>query len=335
MLAAEIKRRALQLGYLACGIIPANSFDAYTADLDIRMESFPESSALYESFYDFTQQAEQAKSIIVCTRRYNNYKLPESLDGLIGKLYLFHCKVPYAQAYRETLEFEAYLSTLGLQLLPGNVPVRLAAAYAGLGKFGYNNFIYDPDHGSYIWIDAWIVGQELEYDTLQERALLPACGDTCRKCIQACPTNALSNSLLMDRGKCLTHLLTHVQDVPDEDTMSQMGLWLYGCDRCQDVCPMNQGKFVEREEFPLLAEYETCLNLERILEMDEDTYQNIIRPRFHYSGKSSLWRWKCNALRHMINTGDERYHARIRACRTHVDPRVRKVAEWGCNKLEL
>jgi len=335
MRVAEIKRKALELGYLACGIIPANTFDAYTQDLNERVESFPESKALYESFYDFVHPPEGAKSIIVCTRRYNDYKLPESLDGLIGKLYLFHYMLPYSAAHRAATEFEAYLKLHGIRTLTYDAPARLAAVKAGLGTYGYNNFFYDSKHGSYVWIDTWVVDHELEYDVVQEKALLSACNEACLQCVKACPTNALEKPLSMNRGRCLTHLLTHAADTLDEESREQMGTWLYGCDICQDVCPVNQNKFVDTEPFPLLAEYADYLTPERILEMDEETFDNVIRPRFFAAGVGSLWMWKCNVLRSLVNTGNERYYELIQKYATHPDARVQEIAQWGCCKLGI
>jgi len=335
MLAVQIKRKALELGYLACGIIPANAFDAYVQDLDERVESFPESKALYDPFYDFAHPPEDAKSIIVCTRRYNDYKLPKELDGLIGKLYLFHCMLPYSAAHRAAAEFEAYLTFHGIRTLTYDTPVRMAAVYAGLGTYGYNNFFYDPKHGSYVWIDTWVADQELEYDTVQEKTVLSACSETCLRCVKACPTNALTKPLLMNRGRCLTHLLTHAADTLDAETREQMGLWLYGCDICQDICPVNKDKFVEAEPFPLLAEYADYLTPERILEMDEETFDNLLRPRFFAAGVGSLWMWKCNVLRSLANAGDEQYYDLIRKCTTHPDTRIQEIAQWGCDKLGI
>ena len=335
MSTTEIKQKALDLGYLACGILLVHTFEAYTQDLDERVESFPESKALYDPFYAFAQPPEGAKSIIVCTRRYNNYKLPENLDGLIGKLYLFHCMLPYSNAHRAAAEFEAYLQFRGIRTLSYDAPVRMAAVKAGLGTYGYNNFFYDPKHGSYVWIDTWVVDQALECDPMQEKALLSACSESCLRCVKACPTNALEKPLSMNRGKCLTHLLTHAEDTLDPETREQTGAWIYGCDICQDVCPVNKGKFADTEPFPLLAEYTEYLTPERILEMDEETFDNVLRPRFFAAGTGSLWLWKCNVLRSLINTGDARYYTLIRAYATHPDTRVQEIARWGCDRLGI
>jgi epoxyqueuosine reductase len=335
MLASDIKRKALQLGYLGCGIIPANTFDEYPRYLGERVQTFPESKGLYEPLYRLASQPEAAKSVIVCTRRYNMYRMPESLRGMIGKLYVFDSRVAFSHEYRAKIEFETYLQTFGIQVLQGGIPARWAAVKAGIGKFGRNNFIYSPEHGSFVWIDAWAVDQALEYDAIEAAdALLPACNDKCLKCVEACPTKALSGGFSMDMGRCVARLSFYSKEPPDEETMAQMGEWVYGCDACQDACPMNKDKFVESEEFPLSAEYEEYLQPERILDMDEATYENILNPRFWYSGKDSLWLWKCNALRYMINSGDAKYRHLIERCCDHEDARIRKVAQWGRKRLK-
>jgi len=335
MTAQKIKRKAEQLGYSGCGIIPSIEFSEYKQYLDERVELFPESKSLYEKLYDHVQPPEKGKSIIVCISGYNNYKVAKYLNGVIGKLYQFDPRLSCSHEYRAKAEFETYLETFGIHLLKGTVPARWAAAKAGLGKFGRNNFIYTREHGSYIWIDTWIVDKELAYDAMPENTLMSACNENCRKCIKSCPTKALSGSFSMDRGACVVQLALLTKDIPEEDLMAQMGLWMYGCDACQDACPLNKNKLNETEDFPLLSEFEEYLQFERILEMDEDTYANVIYPRFWYTGKDGLWQWKCNALRCMINSGDKKYHHYIKQCCSHADARLRKIAEWGCKRLNI
>jgi len=82
--ASEIKEKALQLGYSACGIIPAVAFDDYKKALEERIKSFPESAEFYKKQYNRITPPEGAKSIIVALRGYNHYKVPESLKPHIG-----------------------------------------------------------------------------------------------------------------------------------------------------------------------------------------------------------------------------------------------------------
>jgi len=334
MTASEIKQKALQLGYHGCGIIPLSAVNDYTQLLDERVRTFPGSKELYEPLYDMVNLPEAAKSIIVCTQRYNRYRIPDSLKGRIGKYYLFDTRIPYSNEYRAKTEFEEYLKLGGINLLKGNVPARLSAAKAGLGKFGHNNFIYTREHGSYVWIDTWLTDMELDYEAADENMCSMEC-DNCDRCIRACPTKALSGDKSMDRGKCITQFVCYAKDTLDDNTRSQLGSWLYGCDVCQDVCPLNKDKFSESKDYPLLAEFGEYLKPETILEMDEDTFLNTIHPRFWYGGKESLWRWKCNALRSIINSGNVKDYGLVRKFCDNEDGRVREVAQWGCRKLGI
>ena len=335
MLTSEIKRKAQQLGFSACGIIPANSFAEYNQYLDERVKSFPESKKLYEPLYEMAVLPENVKSIIVCSQEYAKYKIPDSLNGLIGRSLLCDGRIPYSYEFRAKLEFSDYLKTLGLDVSQPEIPNRWAAAKAGIGKFGRNNFIFSAEHGSFIRIAAWLVDKELEYDVMEEEALASACSESCQKCVQACPTKALSSALSMDRGKCVAQLSFFAKDALSEDVRAQMGRWMYGCDVCQDVCPLNKGKLKEKEEFPLLSDIEASLEYESILEMDESAYINIIFPRFWYTGKDGLWRWKCGALRSMINSGDEKYYKTIKKYCGHADAYISETARWGCGILGI
>ncbi|MCL2662991.1 MAG: hypothetical protein FWE83_06630 [Oscillospiraceae bacterium] len=335
MLSQKIKDKAIKLGYTACGIIPADPFDEYVNELEKRSGLFPESKKYYDSYRNFYDLPDNGKSIIVCTQRYNKYQVPKDVEAYYGKMYLFDNRIDYTEEHRVNTEFEAYIKTLGFNILEATVPARWAGVRAGLGKFGRNNFLYDDKHGSFIIIEAWVVDTELEYDVTPENIYLSVCNDNCHKCIDACPTKALSGKLLMDAGKCICRVQFDEKDALSDIIREQMGVWIYGCDACQDVCPMNKGKFTEFTEYPLLSEFEEFMTPESILSMDEDTYKNVLNPRFWYAGEENLWLWKCNALRCMINSGDSKYNNLIKQNCDNADDRIKAIAEWGCKKLGI
>ena len=337
MLTEEIKSKAKELNFESCGIIAAAPFDEYEQYLDMRIEAFPESKQHYERFYNFTKIPEGAQSIIVCVRRYNKYMMREELNKWIGKNYQFDGRVPYSQEYRDKTEFEMFLKIKGINIFETMIPDRWAAAKAGLGLFGWNNFIYDPNHGSYLYIYTWVIDKALDYDDSPESFVMPQCGEHCRKCVEACPTKAISGSMAMDMAKCAARLTSNsfTGEIPNETIRTQMGQLLYGCDFCQDACPVNADKFNEKEKFPLLDQYEQLLQPESILDMDQDTYEKVLNPRFWYTGPEGLWLWKCNALRSMINSGDPKFFETIKSYRNNDDGRLREIADWGCDKLGI
>ena len=331
----KIKSKALELGYTSCGIITATAFDEYNKELDKRSKLFPESKKYYDKYRSHAKVPEAAKSIIVCIQRINRYKIPKDSEPYYGKMYLFDNRVSYTEENRANLEFETFLKLLGLDIFEARVPDRWAGARAGLGKFGRNNFLYDDKHGSFIIINTWVVDKELEYDDMPKDITLAACNDGCHKCVEACPTGALSDKLTMDIGKCICRVQFDEEDALNDELRENMGVWLYGCDACQDVCPANQDKYVESEEYPLLKEFEELMKLESVLDMDEETYKEVLNPRFWYAGEDYLWLWKCNALRCMVNSGETKYHPLIKKNCENKDERISKTAKWGCTKLGI
>ena len=325
MLSDRIKQKARELDYVSCGIIPSAAFYEFEKYLNERAETYPESKHFYAPFREFTNPPGEGKSLIVCVRSQTRYKIPESLRGRIGRNYLFDDRIPYSPDYRRRAEFENWMSVNGLNIIKYTPPSRWAAAKAGVAKFGRNNFSYDEAHGSYIKIQAWLVDRKLDYDEPSGDIYLSGCGEGCEKCVKACPTGALSRGFSMDMAVCVTRLSTYAEEGPDENVRRQMSCWIYGCDACQDACPYNKNEIVANEEYPLLREYEEILRLENIAEMDERTYSRVILPRFGYAGKDGLWHWQYNALRAMINSGDEKYRTIIEKFRGHPDARIRGI----------
>ncbi len=88
--------------------------------------------------------------------------------------------------------------------------------------------------------------------------------------------------------------------------------WIYGCDSCQDVCPMNKGKWKGMEDFPGLRDIALYLNPMDIMEMDESYYIENIQPKFFYLSPEELWKWKANTLIHMGENYTDKYEKYIK-----------------------
>ena len=332
-LTAAIKQKAREFGYVSCGITDTSPFTEFLNAIEKRIQRYPKSTHLYQNLRENgypKKEAEWAQSVIVCISRYGKYKLPQDLTRYFGKCYLTEGRWPNTSEYLAFDAFQAFLKDLGLSVLVPRLTARWAAVRAGLGQFGKNNFIY-TNHGSWIGIKVLLVNEALDYDGPQTNSLCP---DQCTRCFDACPTHALEGPFMMNYGRCIAHLTYNLITLPPEDVWKSMGTWIYGCDACQNVCPLNHGKWEPAEVFPQLNEIANELTLERLFRMTQSSYERIIQPRYWYISKENLWVWKSNILRAMANSGEVRYHPLIEEALNDPDEHIRKMAQWAGQMIE-
>jgi epoxyqueuosine reductase len=150
--------------------------------------------------------------------------LRERLEVLIGFL---------RERFSAPFEARAYVDT-------GPVQERVLAKYAGLGWLGKNTLLLNQSLGSFFFLSVILTTLELE-PTLAPQELPPPdlCG-TCRRCLDACPTEAFVEPYVMDARKCISYLTIELRGAIPEEFRKPMGNHVFGCDICQDVCPWNR-----------------------------------------------------------------------------------------------
>lgn len=335
-----IQEKAYELGYEKCGIIPISMMNGYKEKFAERIQKVSGSERFYkgqERLVNFSEEYPWAKSVIVLTVPYSIYNVPEVVSGHIAKSYLFDIRVDEkSEEYQSSRTLEGYLQKLGLRVASnqkfGIVSMRWAAMEAGLGVVRRNNFFY-TESGSWVHLEAWLTDREMEL--IGETKLKP-CPKGCDRCIKACPTASLSEAYTMNPLKCISFLTTFGgRDLPHEPLAQHFGECVYGCDICQNACPMNHRKWVGGKDFPGLAELAPSLTAENILNMDEEFYKQKIQPKFFYLSPEELWKWQVNALNYMNNQFQDSFKPFfLKACKSKYRE-VREMAATICEMRKL
>jgi len=155
---------------------------------------------------------------------------------------------------------------------------------AGLGFIGKNTTLITPKYGSWVFLAEVIT----DLDLLTDTSATTECG-SCRRCIDACPTDALRQPYRLDASRCISYLtIEHKGSIPEA---AKTAGWLFGCDICQEVCPFNASP-IPSDETRFLPERGAgpFLSAEEIEDIPD---QRAFKQRF---GKTALLRTKLSGL---------------------------------------
>lgn len=220
----------------------------------------------------------------------------------------------------------------------GRMVDRAVAQRSGLGWYGKNTMILTKGWGSWVFLSEVVTGLTLEPDA----SVTTNCG-RCELCLHACPTGAFVAPYVLDNRRCISYLTIELRGSIPVELRPLMGAHIFGCDICQQVCPVNQVA-VRRLSRRGVADDETKLApfrprapdfaspaLVPLLSLDDEEFRERFRGSpIKRAKRRGLLRNVCVALG---NIGDPvAIPALGRALRDH-EPLVRGHAAWALGAI--
>ncbi len=235
-----------------------------------------------------------AKSVISLLYNYHTTKKQKHQDAPKIAKYAFGTDYHFVLKHKLKSILSALRSEVGNiegRCFVDSAPVleRDWAKHSGLGWVGKNTLLIHPKAGSYFFLAEIILDLELKSD----ESMGDHCG-TCRRCIEACPTEAIApQGYVVDGSRCISYLTIELKEAIPEEFAGKMKDWMFGCDICQQVCPWN--RFAEPHQEPTFEPKEALLNKSRRewIELTEEVFQDLFR-------KSAVKRTKYSGLKRNI-----------------------------------
>ncbi len=247
-----IKTEATHLGFFHCGISKADFLEDEAPLLEQWLKSNMHGQMSYMANY-FDKRLDPrllvpgAKSVVSLLLNYfpeeKDLQGFQNLEGLdkpriskyaYGKDYHYVIK----EKLKELVEFiRINIGDVNGRVFVDSGPVmdKAWAKKGGLGWQGKNSNLINKQQGSFFFIAELIIDLDLEYDS----PVADHCG-TCKRCIDACPTDAIVQPYVVDGSKCISYFTIELKENTPPELKNQFQDWAFGCDVCQDVCPWNR-----------------------------------------------------------------------------------------------
>lgn len=296
---ALIKTEAIRLGFDVCGVSKAEFLEAEAPRLETWLNRNYHGQMGYMANHfdkrlDPRQLVEGAKSVVtVLLNYYPEQRLPEGPDDLkiskyaYGEDYHFVIK----DKLKDLMAFiQEEIGEVGGRVFVDSAPVmdKVWAKRSGAGWVGKHTNLINRDIGSFFFIGELILDLELTPDG----PIADYCG-TCTRCVDACPTDAITEPYVVDGSKCISYYTIELKEAIPQEVKGQFENWIFGCDICQDVCPWN--RFARPHQTPAFTPHP---DLPTMKKQDwEEITEEIFRELFR---RSAVKRAKLEGLRRNI-----------------------------------
>ncbi len=329
--AEVVKRIARECGFELAGIAPADPPQDFS-----RYEAWVEQGMAGEMGYLTGRRAEIRRDprnllvgarCVICVGKLYNRPVERAPKGHAivsryawGEDYHEVMRVGLQRVVDRLREIEAFDWKICVDTAP--LLERSFARQAGLGWIGKNTCLIHEPLGSWFFLGEIIASLELEPDAPPP----DRCG-TCTRCIDACPTEAIT-PWNVDARLCISYFTIELKGSVPEEHRAEIGAHVFGCDICQDVCPWNARAPVTdslegSQLSPLLEEYGN---------LSEDEFRTMFKKsplaRPKYSG------FLRNVAIAMGNSGLDRFREPLERLSRHTDPIVAEHSQWALGKIE-
>jgi epoxyqueuosine reductase len=296
---AFIKSTATKLGFISCGISKAEFLAETAPQLEAWLSKNYHGKMAYMANHfdkrlDPSKLVPGAKSVISLAF---NYSPPKDLANN-GSYKI--AKYAYGEDYHFVVKdrlktffskIEEEMGEINGRVFVDSAPVmeRQWAAKSGLGWVGKHSLLLTKQRGSFFFLGEIILDLELEYDSPTTNH----CG-SCTKCIDACPTEAITEEGVVDGSKCISYFTIELKEELPSFVKDKFENWMFGCDICQDVCPWNRFSVAHAE--PRFNPHP------KIEQMDSKDWQEITQEVFSkIFKKSPVKRTKYSGLKRNID----------------------------------
>lgn len=281
---ALIQQEAQRLGFAQIGFAKAAHMDEEARRLEAWLQQGMHGNMQYmenhfEKRVDPTKLVEGAKTVISLT--YNYYTDQDQVDPSAPKISKYAYGKDYHFVIKDKLKsllhyIQENIGEVHGRCFVDSAPVleRDWAKRAGTGWIGKNTLLIHPKKGSYFFLAELILDLELEeYD----HPMKDFCG-TCTRCIDACPTDAISpEGYLVDGSKCISYFTIELKEAIPDEYKGKFENWMFGCDICQEVCPWN--RFSQTHQELAFEPHPNLLKMNKLEweEITEEVFQKVFK----------------------------------------------------------
>ncbi len=293
-----IKAEAKRLGFFACGISEARFLEEEAKNFEKWLKNgFHGEMQYMENHFDKRLNPKLlvpgAKSVISLLYSYYPQKLQKHEDAPVISKYAYGEDYHFVlkDKMRELTDFiRKEIGNVSGRAFTDSAPVfdKKWAELSGIAWRGKHSGMLTKQ-GSFFFIGELIIDLELEYD----KPMNSYCG-TCTRCIDACPTQAITEPYVVDARKCISYLTIEFKGNLPEELKNKFQNRVFGCDICQDVCPHNRKPLLHNEARFFPSSELTEMTEAEWHEITEDVFKKLFK-------KSAVKRTKFKGLKRNLD----------------------------------